>query len=185
VTIGAWAGYFGGWIDDVLNGIIELFQTMPSFVLILVLVAISEPSMLVIAFAIGVVSWPTIGRLVRAEFRALRERDFVMSARSFGYSQARIIFREILPNSLPPIIITTSIMIASAILNESALSFLGLGDPNHLSWGGMIGAGKEMIRSAWYLVVVPGVTIVIAVLALNLVGDGLNDALNPRFVRRD
>jgi peptide/nickel transport system permease protein len=123
--------------------------------------------------------------LVRAEFRALKQRDFVLAARSLGYSDLRIIAREILPNALPPIIVTTSVMVATAILMESALSFLGLGDPNRVSWGSLIGSGRDMLRTAWYLTAIPGAAIILAVLSLNLVGDGLNEALNPRLRSRD
>ena len=179
--VGTIAGYFGGRLDDLLVRITELFQTIPTFLLVIVLVAIGRPSATLISLSIGIASWPTIARLVRAEFRSLRESDFVMAARSLGYSNARIIFHEILPNALPPIIVTTSVMVATAILVESALSFLGLGDPNRVSWGSMIGAGREMLRTAWYLTAFPGAMIVTAVLSLNLVGDALNDALNPRL----
>lgn len=180
VVVGATAGYFGGRIDDLLVRLIEIFQTMPSFVLLIVIVAIATPSAGTVTFAIAIISWPTVARLTRAEFRSLRERDFVVAARSLGYGHARIIFHEILPNALPPLIVTASIMVATAILMESALSFLGLGDPNVVSWGSMIGAGREVMRSAWYLTALPGLAIVLTVLALNLIGDGLNDALNPR-----
>ncbi|MBX4901192.1 ABC transporter permease [Rhizobium bangladeshense] len=181
VVVGSIAGYFGGWIDDVLVRLIEIFQTLPSFVLLVVLVAIAQPSATTVTLAIAVISWPTVARLTRAEFRAIREKDFVMAARSLGYGHARIIFREILPNALPPIIVTSSVMVATAILMESALSFMGLGDPNVVSWGSMIGTGRELVRTAWYLTALPGLAIVFTVLALNLIGDGLNDALNPRF----
>ncbi|ESX93696.1 ABC transporter permease [Mesorhizobium sp. LNJC403B00] len=181
ILVGATAGYFGGWIDDVLVRLIEIFQTIPSFVLLVVMVAIAQPTALVVTVAIAVITWPTVARLTRAEFRAIREKDFVMAARSLGYGHARIIFREILPNALPPLIVTSSVMVATAILMESALSFMGLGDPNVVSWGSMIGAGRELIRTAWYLTALPGLAIVFTVLALNLIGDGLNDALNPRF----
>lgn len=184
LVTGAVAGYFGGRIDDVLVRIIETFQTLPSFVLVVVLVAIVQPTAMTIAIAIAIVTWPSIARLARAEFRALRHRDFVQAARSVGYSDARIIFREILPNALPPIIVTASVMVATAILMESALSFMGLGDPNSVSWGTMIGSGRELIRTAWYLTALPGLAIVFTVLALNLIGDGLNDAFNPRFHKR-
>ena len=183
ILVGSIAGYNGGWIDDVLVRLIEVFQTIPSFILLIVLVAIAQPSILTVIWAIGLITWPTIARLVRAEFRSLREKEFVLAARSLGYGHARIVFREILPNALPPIIVTSSVMVASAILMESALSFLGLGDPNVVSWGSMIGAGRELLRTAWYLTALPGVVIVLAVLSLNLLGDGLNDALNPRFTR--
>jgi peptide/nickel transport system permease protein len=178
--VGATAGYFGGRIDDLLVRLIEIFQTFPPFLLIVVLVSITEPSVATITLSIGIVSWPTIARLVRAEFRSLRERDFVLAAQGLGYSSTRIVFLEILPNAMAPIIVTTSVMVATAILSESALSFLGLGDPNLISWGSMIGAGRDQLRTAWYLVALPGTALVLAVLSLNLLGDGLNDALNPR-----
>jgi len=181
ILVGSTAGYVGGRTDDALVRLIELFQTIPSFILLVVLIAIAQPSIVTITWAIGLITWPTIARLVRAEFRSLREKEFVMAAHSLGYGHTRIIFREILPNALPPIIVTTSVMVASAILMESALSFLGLGDPNVVSWGSMIGAGRELLRTAWYLTALPGLVIVVTVLALNLIGDGLNDALNPRF----
>jgi len=183
--MGALAGYFGGIVDDVLVHITEMFQTFPTFLLVVVLVAIGQPSVTLISLAIGVASWPTIARLVRAEFRSLRESDFVLAARSQGFSNVRIIFQEMLPNALPSIIVTTSVMVASAILIESALSFLGFGDPNRVSWGSMIGEGRESLRTAWYLAALPGTALVLTVLSLNLVGDALNDALNPRLRSRD
>lgn len=180
ILVGAIGGYRGGRVDDLMLRLIEIFQTFPPFLLVVVLVSIAEPSVATITLAIGVVSWPSVARLVRAEFRTLRERDFVLAARGAGYGAPRIIFREILPNALAPVIVTVSVMVATAILSESALSFLGLGDPNVVSWGSMIGAGRDQLRTAWYLVAVPGVALVLCVLSLNLVGDGLNDALNPR-----
>lgn len=181
VSIGATAGYFGGWVDDLLVRLTELIQTIPTFLLVIVIVAIGQPSVKVIVLAIGLASWPVIARLVRAEFRALRESEFVLAARSQGFSNTWIIFREILPNALPPVVVTTSVLVATAILQESALSFLGMGDPNVVSWGSMIGEGREMLRTAWFLTAVPGIAIILAVLSLNLVGDGLNDAFNPRM----
>ncbi|WP_241911864.1 ABC transporter permease [Telmatospirillum siberiense] len=178
--VGAIGGYFGGVVDDLLVRLTEFFQTIPTMLLAIVIVAIAEPSIGMISLAIGVGSWPTIARLTRAQFRSLREADFVMAARSLGYGDARIIFREILPNALAPIIVTASVMVASAVLTESALSFLGMGDPNVVSWGNMIANGRELLRTAWYLTALPGGAISLAVLSLNLVGDGLNDVLNPR-----
>lgn len=179
-TVGAFAGYSGGWVDNVLVRLTELFQTVPTFLLVIVIVAIGEPSAGVIALAIGLASWPTVARLVRAQFRSLREADFVAAARSLGYSRSRIIWREILPNALPPIIVTASVMVANAILTEAGLSFLNMGDPNLVSWGSMIGDGRPLLRTAWYLSALPGSAIALTVLSLNLVGDGLNDVLNPR-----
>lgn len=181
VLVGATAGYFGGVADDVLTKLVEIFQTVPGFILLIVLVAIAEPSVPAITLAIGAVSWPQVARLVRAQFRALKEKEFVAAARALGYGHARIIFREILPNALPPVIVLASVTVATAILMESALSFMGLGDPNVVSWGSMIGSGRDLLRTAWYLSAIPGLAIVLTVLALNLIGDGLNDALNPRL----
>lgn len=183
VTIGALSGYFGGWVDDLLVRIVEVFQTVPSFLLLIVLIAISQPSLTTVTLAIAFVTWPMIARLVRGEVRSLRERDYVLAARAAGLGPGRIILREILPGALPPVIVTSSVLVASAVLMESALSFLGLSDPNVVSWGSMIGAGRELLRTAWFLTAVPGVAIVATVLALNLVSDGLNDALNPQLSR--
>ncbi|MFM8556832.1 MAG: ABC transporter permease [Betaproteobacteria bacterium] len=183
VLVGAVGGYFGGWADDLLARITELFQTVPSFLLVIVLVTIWRPTSPVVVIAIGVASWPVSARLVRAEFRSLREREFVLAARAQGYRHLRIIFSEILPNAAPPVIVTGSVLVATAILMESALSFLGLTDPNVVSWGRMVGEGREFLRSAWYLSAAPGLAIVLTVLSLNLVGDGLNDAFNPRLRR--
>ena len=181
VLVGALGGYFGGWLDDLLVRLTELVQTVPSFLLVIVIVAIGQPSVQVIVLAIGLASWPMIARLVRAEFRSLRESEFVMAARSQGFGHGRIIFQEILPNALPPVVVSVSVLVATAILMESALAFVGLGDPNVVSWGSMIGEGRAHLRTAWSLSALPGTAIVITVLSLNLVGDGLNDALNPRL----
>lgn len=179
--IGALAGYFGGRVDRALTWLIELFQTTPSFLLVVVVVSITQSTVTIIAVVIGLTSWDTVARLVRAEFRALLSADFVLAARTVGYSTRWIIFREVLPNALPPIIITASVIVASAILTESSLSFLGVGDPNKISWGSMIGSGRDMLRSALYLTAIPGLTLVITVFSLNLVGDALISALNPRL----
>jgi len=184
VLVGAIAGYFGGRADSALLRLTELFQTVPAFLLVIVLVAINTPTIGVIQLAIGLASWPEIARLVRSEFRLLRDSDFVLAARAAGFSSAHIVVREVLPNALPPLIVTTSILVASAILTESGLSFLGMSDPNVVSWGGMIGGNREHIGSAWFLTALPGAAIAIVVLAFNLLGDGLNDALNPRLRRR-
>ena len=183
IAIGAAAGYFGGWVDVVLMRVTELLQTIPAFLLVVVIVAIARPSVTVIALSIGVASWPVVARLVRAEFRTLRESEFVQAARSLGFSHARIALLEILPNALPPVIVTTSVLVANAILMESALSFMNMGDPNAVSWGSMIGDAREMLRTAWYLAALPGVSIILTVLSLNLLGDALNDAFNPRLSR--
>jgi peptide/nickel transport system permease protein len=182
-VVGALAGYHGGRLGDLLMRVTEVFQTVPSFLLVIVIVAIGNPTVNIIALAIGISSWPTIARLIRAEFRTLREADFVTAARSQGFSSRSIIVHEILPNALAPLVVTASILVASAILIEAGLAFLGMSDPNKPSWGGMIGAGREQIASAWYLTALPGAAIIALVLAFNMLGDGLNDALNPRLRR--
>ncbi|MFO1318719.1 MAG: ABC transporter permease [Burkholderiales bacterium] len=184
VTFGALAGYFGGWVDNVLMRVTELFQTIPAFLFAIVLVAIFKPSVATIVLAIGVVSWPPVARLTRGEFLSLRSREFVQACVAMGMGDARIILLHCLPNALPPIIVTGSLMVATAILTEAGLAFLGLGDPNVMSWGTIIGAGREVLRTAWYVCTLPGVAILFTVLALNLVGEGLNDALNPRLKER-
>jgi peptide/nickel transport system permease protein len=180
ILIGAVAGYFGGWIDDVLMRVTEAFQTIPSFVLLLTLVAIFGSSLTSIVVGIGVVSWTAPARMVRAEFMTLRQREFVDAARNLGVGNASIIFREILPNALPPVIVFASVVMATSILMESALAFLGLGDANFASWGNMIGQGRAVLREAAFCTVIPGVAILLTVLSFSLMGEGLNDALNPR-----
>ena len=182
--IGAVAGYRGGWVDDALMRLTEFFQTIPSFIFAVVLVAIFQPSLRSIVAAIAMVSWPAVARLVRGEFIALRHREFVLACEALGMAERAIIFRQILPNAAGPVIVTGSLMVATAVLLESGLSFLGLGDPNLMSWGFMIGSSRSVLRQAWWMSAVPGVAILLTVLALNLVGEGLNDALNPRLRRR-
>ena len=181
VTLGAIAGYFGGWIDAALMRFTELFQAVPSFALAIVLVAIFQPSVNSIVVAIAIVSWPPVARLVRSEFLTLRQRDFVQAALLAGQSTPRIILTQILPNAMSPIIVMASLMTATAILLESSLSFLGLGDPNQMSWGYMVGAARTVLRQAWWMALFPGLAIVLTVLALNLVGEGLSDGLNTRL----
>ncbi|WP_341702275.1 ABC transporter permease [Ferrovibrio sp.] len=183
VPLGAAAGYAGGKIDDALMRFTEFFQTIPSFALAIVLVAILQPSIVSIVVAIALVSWPPVARLVRGEVLSLRSREYVQAAIVTGHGNGWIIWREILPNTLSPVIVLASLMVATAILLESSLSFLGLGDPNLMSWGYMVGAGRTVIRQAWWLTVFPGLAILLTVLALNLLGEGLNDALNPRLAR--
>lgn len=184
VAIGAIAGYYGGWVDNLLMRVTELFQTIPAFIFAIVLVSIFQPSVTSIVLAIGTVSWPPVARLTRGEFLTLRSREFVQACITVGMGDLRIIVRHILPNALAPIIVTGSLMVATAILTEAGLAFLGLGDPNVMSWGTIIGAGREVLRTAAYVTAIPGIAILLTVLALNLVGEGLNDALNPKLKNR-
>ena len=185
ILIGALAGFYGGRIDDMLMRFTEFFQTIPQLAMAVVLVAIFTPSIYSIVGAIAIVSWPPVARLVRSEFLSLKQREFVQAALVIGQRPARIIFTQILPNAMSPIIVTASLMIATAILTESSLSFLGLGDRNLMSWGFMIGASRTMLREAPLMSVLPGIAILLTVLAINLIGEGLNDAMNPQLRKRE
>jgi len=180
VLFGAIAGYYGGLVDDLLMRVTEFFQIIPSFVLLMVLVAFLQPSLGSTVIGIALVTWPQVARVVRGEFLSLRNREFVQAARVLGMGDGAIIFTQVLPNALPPIVVISSMMVGNAILTESALAFLGLGDPNLISWGTMIGDSRSAMWVAWWTTVFPGACIMITVLALNFIGDGLNDALNPR-----
>lgn len=181
MLVGAVAGFYGGFIDDALMRMTEFFQTIPSFVFAIVLVALLTPSAASIVIAIAVVSWPPIARVVRGEVLSVKGREFVQAAIIAGQNDNAILLRQVLPNTLSPLIVTGSLLVATAILVESALSFLGLGAPNLMSWGFMVGAGRQFLRDAWWLVAIPGVAILLTVLCINLIGEGLNDALNPRL----
>ena len=179
--VGAVAGFYGGFIDDALMRVTEFFQTIPSFIFAIVLVAILAPSGTSLVIAIATVSWPPIARVVRGEVLTIKSREFVQAAIVAGQRDMAILLGQVLPNTLSPLIVTGSLLVANAILIESALSFLGLGAPNLMSWGFQIGAGRAFLRDAWWLVTVPGIAILLTVLSINLVGEGLNDALNPRL----
>jgi peptide/nickel transport system permease protein len=181
VVVGGAAGYFGGRIDVFLMRTTEAFQTVPAFIFAIVLVAILSPSLTSTIIAIAVVSWPPMARLTRGEVLATRNREFVQACVCVGMSDARVILRHILPNCASSIIVTGSLMVATAILIESGLSFLGLGDANLMSWGYLIGAGRTVLRTAWWVCAFPGIAILLTVLSINLFGEGLTDALNPRL----
>jgi peptide/nickel transport system permease protein len=181
LTIGAISGYFGGRADNVLMRITEMFQVLPQFFLAIIIVALFGSSIWNIVFVIGILTWPVTARLLRAEFLTLKKREFVEAARALGMSDFDLIVREILPNALPPIIVNASLQISGAILLEASLSFLGLGDPNAMSWGIMLHNAQEYFNRAWWMAAFPGLALFITTLALNLTGDGLNDAMNPRL----
>jgi peptide/nickel transport system permease protein len=184
VSVGAAAGYHGGRLDEVLMRVTEFFQILPAFLFAMVLVAIFSPKIGIIVIAIGVSNWAGTARLVRAEFLSLREREYVLAARALGAGDGRIIRREILPNALPPVIVNGSLTVGVAILFEAGLSFLGLADPNVMSWGYMIGSSRIYLRDAWWPVTFPGLAIAASVIGLSLFGDWLNDVLNPRLKER-
>lgn len=184
IMVGALSGFYGGVVEEVLMRITEFFQVLPPLILAMVLVAVFSPSLYTIAIAIGVVSWPSTARLARAEFLRIRELEYVKAARTIGSGDQRIIWKVILPNALPPLIVSATLVIGVAILFEAGLSFLGLGDPNIMSWGLMIGASREYIIDSWWSVTFPGLAIFVTVLSVSLIGDGLNDALNPKLRER-
>lgn len=182
VLLGALSGYYGGWTDRLIMRFIDIMLSIPTFFLILAVIAFVGPSIWNIMLIIGLTSWMGVARLVRAEFLSLKEREFVLAARAVGAGDLRIIFRHILLNSLSPVFVSAVLGVAGAILVESALSFLGIGvQPPTPSWGNMLTLGKDNIEIAWWLSVFPGLAILFTVLGYNLVGEGLRDSLDPRL----
>lgn len=184
VTVGALAGFYRGWVEELLMRVTEFFQVLPTLLFAMVIVALFGASLPMITVAIGVVSWTAVARITRSEFLRIRELEYVTASRASGAKNIKLIFQIILPNALPPIIVQSALMVGSAILFEAGLSFLGLTDPNVVSWGQVIGSNRQYILDASYTVTIPGVAIFITVLAISLVGDGLNDALNPKLRQR-
>ncbi|WP_372993520.1 ABC transporter permease [Sulfitobacter sp.] len=185
LTVGGIAGFFGGRIDSLLMRATELFQTVPNFALALLLIAVYSPSITSVVVAISVVSWPPVARLARAEFLSLRRREFVQAALLSGQSNLRVAFSQVLPNALSSLIVMSALMVSMAILFESALSFLGLGDPNVVSWGYLIGAARAVISQSWWLTFMPGLAIMLTVVAISIIGDAISDSQDPFFERRE
>lgn len=175
-VIGTLAGFAGGLVDELLMRITDAFQTVPGFLLALAFVSVAGPSLGVVAAAIALGAWTGPARIARAEVLSIRERDYVAASRVVGMHPLMIAFREILPNALPPVLALSSVIVAGAILTEAALSFLGLGDPNRVTWGSMIAEGRAVLRSAPYLSIIPGLALVAAVLGVYLFGEGLVEA---------
>ncbi len=184
VLIGALAGFAGGRIDDMLMRLTEVFLVIPRFFLAILLVAFFGANLFNLVLAIAILSWPEIARLTRAEFLSLRSRQFVDAARVAGASNAELVFGEILPNALGPLIVSATLLIGQAMLLEAGLAYLGLGDPGRVSLGLMLNQAQSIMRSAWWATAAPGVAIFVAVIAVNLIGDGLNDLFNPRSRER-
>lgn len=181
IILGALAGYYRGWVDTLIMRLVDIMLSIPSFFLILAVIAFLTPSIINIMIVIGLTSWMGVTRLVRAEFLSLTEREFVQASRTLGAKDMRLIFTHLLPNSLTPIIVSAVLGVASAVLMESGLSFLGLGvQAPQSSWGNILTDGKEYIQFAWWLSLYPGMAILITVLGYNLLGEGLRDALDPR-----
>ncbi len=182
IVFGAVAGYYGGWIERIIMRFIDIMLTIPTFFLILAVIAFVEPSIWNIMIVIGLTGWMGVARLVRAEFLSVKERDYVMAARALGASDIRIIFRHIMINSMAPVLVSAVLGIAGAVLVESALSFLGIGvQPPTPSWGNILTLGKDNIEIAWWLSVFPGLAILITVLGYNLLGEGIRDSIDPRL----
>jgi len=184
VAVGAAAGAAGGRVDAMLMRLSDLLQTIPQFFLALLIVALAGRGLWKIVAVLAILGWPLTARLVRAEFLSLREREFVEAARALGMSDLRIAVVVMLPNAIPPAIVAATLGVAEAVLLEAGLSFFGLGDPNLMSWGLMLQNAQGFLRRAWWMAVFPGLAIFTAVLAFNLFGDGLSDALNPRLRQR-
>ena len=184
VTVGALAGFYGGIVEEFLMRVTEFFQVLPTLLFSMVIVALFGASLPMITLAIGLVSWTAVARITRAEFQRVRELEYVMASRASGASNMGLMFGVILPNALPPIIVQSALMVGSAILFEAGLSFLGLTDPNITSWGQIIGSNRQYILESSFTVTIPGLAIFVTVLAISLVGDGLNDALNPKLRKR-
>ena len=182
ILLGAAAGYHGGLVDAATMRLVDLMLVFPRFFLLLAVLAFLKPSIWTIMTVIGFTGWMGVARLVRAEFLALKEREFVLWSQSIGASGFRIIWRHILPNAMAPVLVAMTLGIPAAILTESGLSFLGLGvQPPHATWGNILNEGKEVIELAWWLSVYPGVAILVTVLSYNLLGEGIRDALDPRL----
>ncbi len=182
ILVGALAGYYGRWVDSFLMRFVDIMLCFPTFFLILTVVALLGPSIFNIMLVIGITSWMGTSRFVRAEFLSLRERDFVQAARALGVKDRRIIFKHILPNGLAPVFVTATLDVATAILVEAGLSFLGFGvQPPAPSWGNILTEGRTYIFDAWWLTVFPGFAILITVLSFNLLGEGLRDSIDPRL----
>lgn len=184
VIIGGIAGYFGGRVDQIISEIINIFMMLPTFFLILLIIALFGNSITNVMIVIGLTTWPSNAKLMRAQALSLRERTFVKSAMALGESKTQILFKYIIPNGIFPVIANTTMGMSNAILTEAGLSFLGLGDANIISWGQMIFTGKAYITSAWWITTFAGLAIVFTVLVFYLLGDGLNDVLNPRNMNK-
>ena len=181
ILVGSLSGFFGGWLDHILMRITEVFQVVPQFFLAVVLVALFGASVLNIIVAIALLTWPIIARLTRSEFLSLKSRQYVDAAYLGGASNTRLIFREILPNAMGPIIVSATLLVGRAMLTEAGLSFLGLGDPSRISLGVMLYQSRPFVQFAWWAALFPGMMIFLAVLSTNLIGDGLNDVINPHL----
>ncbi|MEI7028050.1 nickel transporter permease [Paenibacillus sp. y28] len=182
VTLGTAAGYFGGWCDTFVMRMMDIFMAFPSFLLALAIVSVLGPGMMNVMIAIGIFSVPTFARISRSAVISIKSREYIEAARAMGGTHLFIIFKHVLPNSIAPIIVLSTLRVATAILTASALSFLGMGaQPPMPEWGAMLSTGREYLRSAPHVSTIPGLAIMFMVLAFNMLGDGLRDALDPKM----
>jgi len=181
-TLGAVAGYVGGTVDSLIMRLVDAVLAFPRLVLLIVVVALFQPSLTLIILILGFTQWPHVTRIVRGEVLSLREREFILAGRALGFSRGRIVFRHVIPNVVAPVIVAATLGIGDTIVLEAVLSFLGLGVQEPVaSWGRMVSGGREHLLGAWWVATFPGIVIVLAVMAFNLAGDGLRDALDPRI----
>lgn len=183
IAVGGLSGYFGGWVDTTLMRLAEMFQVVPAIILALVSVALLGSSMLIVIFILAGTMWPQVARIARAETLKISELGYVESAKAIGFGPLRILWSDVLPNAFPTVLVATTMTAGRAILLESGLAFLGLGDANHPSWGALLNTAQTHIQTAWWLTLYPGLAIFLVVLAINLLGDIWNDNLNPALER--
>lgn len=184
IIVGAISGYYHSWISAALMRITDIFQTIPNLIFLLAIVAALGPHTWYIMVGMGISSWTSIARLTHVQFLTLTQREYIDASRVIGEKNWSIIVRDIIPNALPPIVVMSTLLVSAAVLFEAALAFLGFTDPDVASWGRLLGDGRPLLRNAWYVAAIPGFSIFITVLALNLLGDGINDALNPKLIKR-
>lgn len=182
IILGAFAGYYEGFLDSLIMRFVDIMLSIPTFFLLLTVIALVGPSLFIVMLVIGLTSWMSVARLVRAEFLTLKSRDFVIAARSIGASDLRIIFKHILPNAMSPVYVSFILGVAGAILMESGLSFLGFGvQPPAPSWGNILTAGREYIEVAWWLILFPGLAILVTTLSYYILGEGIRQAIDPKL----
>lgn len=183
LVVGGLAGYHGGWMDTVMVKLAEFFQVLPGIVLALVAAALLGANVFIIVAILSITMWPAVARIVRAEAMRISQLGYVESAKAAGFPSVRIILTDVLPNAMPPVLVATSMTVGRAILIESGLAYLGIGDPSHPSWGALLNSAQAYMRDGWWLAVAPGLCIFLVVLAVNMLGDALNDAYNPTVGR--
>jgi peptide/nickel transport system permease protein len=183
LIVGGLAGYFGGWIDTAMVKIAEFFQVLPGLVLALVAAAVLGSNIVIVGALLAITMWPGVGRIVRAEAMRISKLGYVESQKAAGFHSLRILWSDVIPNAMPPVLVATTMTVGRAILIESGLAYIGVGDPSNPSWGGLLNEAQSYMRDSWWLALLPGTCIFLVVLAVNMLGDALNDAFNPTIGR--